>query len=57
MHAHIGNVRTQVELVQEVTFLGFIEQVELVVRADGQTVVVRLAVVTAHDTVLGKIAQ
>ena len=56
VYTHIREVRAKVELVQEVALLGSVEQVELVVRADGQTVVVRLAVVTAHDTFLVEVA-
>ena len=57
MHAHIRKVCTQVEFVQEVALLGVVEEIELVVRAQCQTVVVRLSIVTAHDTFLCEVAQ
>ena len=40
MHAHIREVSAQVQLVQEVALLGGINEVEHVVGADGQTVIV-----------------
>ena len=57
MHAHIRNVCAQVELVQERALLRGIEERVVVVRADGQAVVVRLSEVTADDTLLVEVAQ
>ena len=57
MHPHIRYVSSQVELIQEITLLGIVEEIELVVRTQCQTVVVRLSVVTAHDTFLCEVAQ
>ena len=52
----IGDVCRQRQLVEEVAFLGFKRNVG-VVRADGQTVVIGLAIVAAHDTILLEITQ
>ena len=57
MHAHIREVRAQVKFVQEITLLGGVKQIELVVGTDGKAVVVRLSVVTAHNTFLGEVTQ
>ena len=57
VHTHIRKVRAQVELVQEIALLRVVEEVVLVVRADGQTVVVGMTEVTADDTLLGEVAQ
>ena len=55
--AHIREVGADVEFVQERALLRVVKHIELVVRADGQTVVVRLAVVTTDDTVLCVVTQ
>ena len=57
MNAHVGEVSAQVHSVEEFTLLGCVKEVEHVVGADGQAVVVRLTVVTAHNTVLGEVTQ
>ena len=57
MHTHIREVGTDIQLVQEVTLLSSVDNVEVVVRTDGQTIIVRLTIVTTYDTLLCIVAH
>ena len=57
MYTHVRKVGAYIQLVQESTLFRVVKQVVLRVRINGQTVVVRLSIVTADDTLLSEIAQ
>ena len=57
MGTQVREVDRKIKFVEEVTLLGSIDERVVAVGTEGQTIVVGLAIVTAHDTFLAEVAE